>query len=130
MGSEMCIRDRIYGPDQNPRGTDLEVFLFRHGLHVENRGTTPTFQTSVRSSFIDVTLTRDLPTAISGCTVDTRFNGLDHNTVVFSLALGFEYVPSSRPWGRADWGLFTNVLAATEIRPLQNDYQEARPNGL
>ena len=105
----------IYGPDQNPRGTDLEDFLFRHGLHVENRGTTPTFQNSVRSSFIDVTLTRDLPTATSGWMVDTRFNGSDNNTVVFSLALGFEYVPSSRPWDRADWGLFTNALAAMDI---------------
>ena len=84
----------LYGPDQNPRGTDLEDFLFRHGLHVENMGDVPTFQTSVCSSYIDVTLTRDLPTAISNWRVDTRYNGSDHNTVMFDLGLGFEYVPS------------------------------------
>ena len=105
----------LYGPDQNPRGTDLEDFIFRHGLHAENCGTTPTFQTSQRSSFIDVTLMRDLPSSISGWTVDTRFNGSNNNTVTFGLALGFEYVPSSRPWDRANWGLFTKVLAATGI---------------
>ena len=77
------LHSTLYGPDQNPRGTDFEDFLFRHGLHVENGGTTPTFQTSLRSSFIDVTLTRDLPTSISSWTVDTRFNGSDHKTVMF-----------------------------------------------
>ena len=70
----------LYGPDQNPRGTNFEDFLFRHGLHVENVGTTPTFQTSVRSSSIDVTLTLDLSTATSNWKVNTRYNGSDHNT--------------------------------------------------
>ena len=91
----------LYGPDQNQQGTDLEDFLFRHGLNVENVGTVPTFQTSARSSSIDVTLTGDLSTAISGWKVETQFNGSDHNTVMFDLRRGFEYVPTSRPWDRA-----------------------------
>ena len=65
----------IFGPDQNPRGTEFEELLFRHGLHVENVGEVPTFQTSLRQSHIDVTLTRDLPVAISGWRVDTAYNG-------------------------------------------------------
>ena len=71
----------LYGPDQNSRGTEFEDFLFRHGLHVENVGDVPTFQTSLRHSHIDVTLTCDLPVAISDWTVDSAYNGSDHNTI-------------------------------------------------
>ena len=34
---------------------------------------------------------------------------------MFELTLGFEYVPSSRPWDRAKWDLFTHILLTTEI---------------
>ena len=61
----------LYGPDQNPRGTEFEELLFRHNLHVENVGDVPTFQISLCQSHIDVTLTRNLPVAISGWRVDT-----------------------------------------------------------
>ena len=80
----------LYGPDQNPRGMEFEELLFRHGLHVENVGEVPTFQTSLRLSHIDVTLTRNLPVAISGWRVDTAYNGSDHNSVLFEVGLGFE----------------------------------------
>ena len=59
--------------------------------------------------------TRDLPVAISHWTVDTRYNGSDHNTVTFHIGLGFEYVPSTQLWDRADWTVFTDVLATTEF---------------
>ena len=91
----------LYGPDQNSRGMDFEELIFRHGLRVENIGQTPTFQTSLCNSCIDVTLTRDSHAAVSTWRVDTRFNGSDHNTVLYDLQLGFEFVPSTRPWDRA-----------------------------
>ena len=105
----------VYGPDQNSRGTEFEDLLFRQGLHVENVGDVPTFQTSLRQSHIDVTLTRDLLVAISNWTVDTDYNGSDHNTISFDVGLGFELVPSSRPWGKANWSTFKQVLSSTEF---------------
>ena len=105
----------LYGPDQNPRGTEFEELLFRHGLHIENVGEVPTFQTSLCRSHIDVTLTRNLPVAISGWRVDTAHNGSDHNTVLFEVGLGFELVPSSRPWHKADWPSFTCLLSHTDF---------------
>ena len=103
----------IFRPDQNPRGTEFEDF--RHGLHVENVGEVPTFQTSLRQSHSDVTLTRNLPVAISGWRVDTSYNGSDHNTIHFDVGLGFELVPSSRPWHKADWTTFSNILSDTDF---------------
>ena len=36
----------IYDPDQNAHGTEVDNLLFRHDLHIENIGHTPTSQTS------------------------------------------------------------------------------------
>ena len=78
-------------------------------------GDIPTFEISSRQSHIDVTLTRDLPVAISNWMVDPKYNGSDHNTVSFDVGLGFEYVPSSRPWDKANWSTFSQVLSTTEF---------------
>ena len=94
----------MYGPDQNARGTEVDDLLFRHGLHVENVGHTPTFQTSLRQSCIDLTATRELPTTLSHWRVDTRYNGSDHNTVMFDLSIGFDICPVYSPLGEGQLG--------------------------
>ena len=35
--------------------------------------------------------------------------------VMFDLSIGFEYVPSTRPWEKANWGLFCEVLRSADI---------------
>ena len=94
---------------------EFEELLFRHGLHVENVGKVPTFQTSLRRSHIDVTLTRNLLVAISRWRVDTAYNGSVHNSVLFEVELGFELVPSSRPWHKANWTTFSRLLSQTDF---------------
>ena len=101
--------------DQNHRGTSFEEFIFRHGLRVENTDHTPTFQTSLRQSYIDVTLTRGIPDTASSWRVDTHFNRSDHNTVLFDFCTGFELIPATRPWDKANWSVFTSFLSSLDI---------------
>ena len=62
-------------------------------------------------SCIDATLTRDIPGGLlQDWHVNLTYNGSSHHTIRFSFALDFEYVPSSRPWARMDWGLFYQFL--------------------
>ena len=62
-----------------------------------------------------MTLTRNFHATISTWRVDTRFNESDHNTVLYDIQFGFESVPSTRPWDRARWGIFTGALLSTDI---------------
>ena len=106
----------LFGPDSNDRGAQLEDLIFHQGLSVENSDMTPTFQTTQRSSCIDVTFTRGLPPgSVANWKVDTSFNGSDHNSIYFSILQGFEYISPTRPWARADWPMFTDVLRAVRI---------------
>ena len=110
MAMDTSAHSELYGPDQNARGTMVEDLLLRHNLHLENIGTTPTFQTSQRQSCIDVTVTLGLRGRIADWQVDTAYNASDHHSICFVLQFGFEYVPPIRPWARADWTKFQEIL--------------------
>ena len=99
----------LYGPSTNKRGEKVEEFILTNHLNIENRGDTPTFQSSRFGTFIDVTLTRGLP-GVEDWRVDTSFNGSDHNSIFYSVRHTMEEVPSTRPWAKADWSCFTNYL--------------------
>ena len=110
----------LFGPTNNARGDQLEDFIMHHGLSVENTGNTPTFETRrgacMIETFIDVTLSRDVPGLVSRWTVDRGYNASDHNTIRFSI----ESVPRKktqiRPWSKADWPLFSKHLANANYR--------------
>ena len=105
----------LYGPDQNARGTLVEDLLLRHGLHLENIGTALTFQTSQRQSCIDITITRGLRGRIADWQVDTNYNASDHHSICFTLQFGFEYVPPTRHWARADWSKFREIMSDQDL---------------
>ena len=106
----------MFGPDTNARGRDLEDVVFRYGLTVENRGQTPTFQTTIARTCVDITLTRGLS---AGCVhnwrVDCNYNASDHNSIRFGLDLSFERIPPTRPWAKADWGEFSRRLSDARV---------------
>ena len=78
MGIDTNAHSTLYGVDTNARGTAFEDFVLQYGLNVENFGNTPTFETQRGSkhikTFIDVTLTRDLPTSVKNWRVNTDYN--------------------------------------------------------
>ena len=99
----------LYGPTENDRGRQLEQFILEHGLWVENRGITPTFQTLQAESFIDVTLTKDI--RVLNWRVSSSYNASDHNTILFSLDHVLSVPPRDiRPWKQADWPKFTQQM--------------------
>ena len=100
---------KLYGPTENERGRRLEHFILSSNLWVENRGTTPTFQTLYSESFIDVTLTREI--RVKDWRVCTLYNASDHNTLLFSIdQVLIEPCREIRPWKQGDWVKFTQHL--------------------
>ena len=110
----------LFGPDNNARGDELEDFVLHHGLGVENKGSTPTFQTKRGSNmigtFIDVTLSRGLPHPVQNWRVLTEYNGSDHNTIAFCLQKPKNPPVLIRPWSKADWPLFKQTLGESDFR--------------
>ena len=103
---------QLYGPTTNERGKIFEEFILNHGLNVENRGDSPTFHAFRRGrnieSYIDVTLSKDMPPLQNWRVHDLSFNGSDHHTITWTLPLQLEQRPLIRPWSKAKWKLFTN----------------------
>ena len=100
----------LFGPTENDRGRQFEQFILGANFWVENRGTTPTFQTLQAESFIDVTLTRDI--RVLNWRVSTSYNASDHNTIFFSIDQVLTVPPKDiRPWKQADWVKFKSLLS-------------------
>lgn len=99
----------------NARGRRLEDIIIQFSLRVENRGFIPTFQTVRASSIIDVTLSKGVE--VWNWHVDETFNASDHNTIYFDIEV--EEVPPReiRPWDKADWRKFTDILDKERVLP-------------
>ena len=115
IGMDSNAHSSLWGPDSNARGNELEDFILQHGLHVENRGTEPTFETrrghNLIQTHIDITLTRDLPLELENWTVDRSYNASDHNNLTYELTEESPSKTKIRPWSKADWTVFKEYLA-------------------
>ena len=98
----------------NARGRALEDFIVRHMLQVQNQGDVPTFQSTRAQSIIDVTLTYGVQ--VWDWHVDDQYNASDHNSIYFCLEADKIPPREVRPWDKADWRKFTDVL--DKVRPL------------
>ena len=115
LGIDTNSHSSLYGPTTNKRGEKIEEFIMTNHLQVENKGDIPTFQSSRFSTFIDATFTRDLAYSITNWRVDQSFSGSDHKAIHFSLEHVFEEVPSTRPWAKAKWDVFTKQLEKADL---------------
>ena len=119
LGMDSNAHSTLYGPVNNKRGEEIEDFVLKHQLRVENCGNVPTFEimrgAKKVETFIDVTLTRGLPMPIAGWMVDRSYNQSDHNTIRFGITIAESEPEIIRPWSKADWGIFASVLK-------ENDY--------
>ena len=110
----------LYGPDTNRRGKDVEQFLLRHNLQLENVGQTPTFQATRASSCIDITITNKLPNMIKGWHVDQTYNASDHNTIFYKLLTEKITIEPRRLWSKMDWPGFSDCLKNASITLPEN----------
>ena len=105
----------LYGPETNARGVDFEEFIEQHTLTIENKGNTPTFHSFRRGrhndTHIDVTLTKDFIPLQNWRVHDTTYNGSDHHTITWDIPTSLPTPPMIRPWAKADWKLFTQIIA-------------------
>ena len=115
MAMDSNAHSSLFGPSNNARGDDLEDLILRHNLLVENVGDVPTFETrrgnNMIQTFVDVTLSRDLPSPILRWHVDRSYNASDHNNIIFQYKSTTPPKEKIRPWSKANWPLFTETLA-------------------
>ena len=94
---------------------DLEELILNEGLRVENIGMMPTFETvrgnKLIRTCIDATLSRDLDGMISNWSVDSTYNGSDHNTILFKLSHQTELKKEERNWNEGRWQLMKSLLS-------------------
>ena len=120
IGVDSNAHSTLYGIDNNSRGNDMEDFILKHGLVVENVGTCPTFETrrgdKLIQTHIDVTLTKNLHFDLLDWRVCREYNASDHNTIQFRINHDKSSNEKIRPWSKADWPAFSRILANWDYR--------------
>ncbi|CAB4038284.1 Hypothetical predicted protein [Paramuricea clavata] len=97
--------------ESNDRGELLENFIFKHHLHLLNKGFTPTFITRRASSIIDITLcSEELAPLLADWKVSQEFHFSDHRQISFTLPLVLPVLPKIWCFKRADWSKFEKEL--------------------
>ena len=66
-------------------GEILDDFIAAHNLKIENKGTEYTFETTLASTRIDITLSNKLAVSVTDWTVFKGENFMDHNDITFKL---------------------------------------------
>ena len=118
------------GTDDTKRGEALDDFIAAHNLKIENKGTEYTFETTLASTIIDITLSDKLAVSVKDWAVAKGENFTDHNDITFKLETEKIILEKTRKWENADWGTFTETLASQQlqIRNLINE-KKIRHNG-
>ena len=110
LGLDSNCHSTLYGPKTNKRGEKFEDFIAGMGLHVENIGHTPTYESRGAQTCIDCTLSKNLNSSVLKWTVDCVYNGSDHNTIRFSIDADKFVIPATWKWHKADWTTFKASL--------------------
>ena len=105
---------QLYGPNTNNRGKVFAEFILSNGLHVENRGDSPTYHAFRHGenidTYIDVTLSKGLVPLLNWRVRDMAFNGSDHHTISWTLPLEINLRAKVRPWKMAKWKILTKRI--------------------
>ena len=110
LGIDSNCHSTLYGLETNRRGEELEDFIAKNRLYVENIGTTPTFNTKWVTSIIDITLTSHMAMSVKNWQVSQEYNGSDHNSIEFELDKEKVIIEEQCQYHKADWNLFANDL--------------------
>ena len=108
---------QLYGPETNDRGKIFEEFILENGLHVKNRGDTPTFHDfrngGTIETYIDVTLSKFLMPLQNWRVHSHEFNGSDHHSITWTLPTSRPDPPLIRPCykgRRESWRMFVEKV--------------------
>ena len=73
--------------ESNPKGLELETFLFENNLFIHNKGCAPTFQTSRAESTIDLTISHGESNHIYGWHILADYFFSDHKAIKFQMTI-------------------------------------------
>ena len=97
-------------PDTNPRGEDLEFFIFENNLLVHNVGNEYTWRRRNQSSIIDITLSLNLREDVLDWHVSGKETFSDHRMIRFNIDKPETTKIWSRNYVKADWKLFEEYV--------------------
>ena len=124
LGMDSNCHSQLFGPTSNKRGENLELFIAKYNLQIENNCHTPTYESRGAKTCIDVTLTTRLSVSIMDWNVCQQENGSDHNTILYNLSTSTTKIEPQWLWSKANWDLFQSCLLYTS--PSPRDRQKSR----
>ena len=68
-------------------------------------------------------MSHNLKLKLNNWRVCKRFNGSDHNTIMYNLETDLIKIPSHRPYKKAEWGEFTEKLNTMDIY-IPNEFSQ------
>ena len=116
LAMDSNCHSELYGLETNTRGEQMEEFIGKYKLEVENKGREPTYKCTTGKSIIDITLTRGLSVSVMNWTVSLDINFSDHRTITYELKTEHIDIPATRRWAAIDWDDFRRKLEKLQIR--------------
>ena len=110
LAADTNCHSSTFGPDTNKRGKQLELFIAKHNLTIENNSHAPTYESRGSETCIDVTLTCNLSVSVKNWRVNRDFNGSDHNNIEYHMEEDLMTIPSHWLWDKAEWVYFQKVV--------------------
>ena len=113
-GLDSNAHSQLWGsPANDGRGLKLEDFLFGHNLCLLNEGNSPTFETGVGKTCIDLTVASpQLATCIRDWQVHDEMHLSDHHLITANVRLRVDKpdLGWKRNYKQADWSRFQNLV--------------------
>ena len=85
LAADTNCHSTLFGPSTNKRGEQLELFIAKYKLQVENNSHIPTYESRGAETCIDITLTARLGVSVMDWEVERGYNGSDHNSITYKL---------------------------------------------
>ena len=110
IAAETNCHSSIFGPTTNKRGEQLELFIVRYKLHVENNSHIPRYESRGAATCIDITLTARLGASVMDWQVNKAFNSSNHNSIEYKLEADMFTIEPQWLWAKADWSKFSSEI--------------------
>ena len=107
IAADTNCHSSLFGPSTNKRGEQLELFIAKYKLHIENNSHIPTYESRGAATCIDITLTARMGVSVQKWEVNRGFNGSDHNSIEFELMTDKITLEPQWIWSQANWEMFS-----------------------
>ena len=110
IGMDSNAHSTSFGPSNNKRGEELDLFIAQYKLDITNCTHDPTFESRGAKTCIDITLSTRLAVSLTDWQVDRSYNGSDHNSIYFQAEAECITTEPKWQWHKANWEVFTEYL--------------------